>query len=202
MGEITKGFISFGKFQDSSNIFSSFLAPIAIFLTGIIVDSHKYSFMEKTMPDIEDIAVYSIGTAARMTGVSVHTLRMYEREGLIIPVKSPGNQRLYSQSDIERIQCIRAAITEAKISIAGIKHIQAMIPCWQIINCPAEQRNACEAYKNSSAGCWTYKHKKNVCSKIECRQCVVYQKASNCSGVKELMKSVTSARMVLASSKR
>lgn len=158
--------------------------------------------MEKTMLDIDDVAVYSIGTAARLTGVSVHTLRMYEREGLILPVKSPGNQRLYSQSDIERIQCIRAAITEAKISIAGIKHIQAMVPCWQIINCPPEQRNICEAYRNHSAGCWTFKHKKNVCAKTECRQCIVYQKASNCSGVKELMKSVTSARTALAISKR
>lgn len=153
------------------------------------------------MPDLENVAVYSIGTAARMTGVSVHTLRMYEREGLIIPVKSPGNQRLYSNSDIERIRCIRLAITEAKISIAGIKHIQAMIPCWQIINCSVEQRNNCDAYKNSTAGCWTLKHKKNVCAKLECRECIVYQKASNCSGVRELMKSVTTHRTGLTNIK-
>jgi DNA-binding transcriptional MerR regulator len=44
-------------------------------------------------------------TVAQMeavTGVSAHTLRYYERAGLIHPVaRNPGNQRRYSEADIE-----------------------------------------------------------------------------------------------------
>ena len=56
--------------------------------------------------------VYAISTAARLLGISVHTLRMYEKEGLIVPFKSNGNQRKYSDMDLERLRCIRRAIKE------------------------------------------------------------------------------------------
>ena len=39
---------------------------------------------------------YTISSAATLLGISVHTLRMYEREGLIIPFKKESGQRLYS----------------------------------------------------------------------------------------------------------
>lgn len=47
-------------------------------------------------PTSQDTPLYPIGTAARMLGVSVHTLRMYERKGLIIPHHAESNQRLYT----------------------------------------------------------------------------------------------------------
>ena len=62
-------------------------------------------------PDNALIPIYSIGTVARMLGISVFTLRMYEREGLLIAHKADSNQRRYSASDVERLQCIRRAIT-------------------------------------------------------------------------------------------
>ena len=44
----------------------------------------------------------TIAEAATRTGVSTHTLRYYERAGLIQPVaRNSGNQRRYSESDIE-----------------------------------------------------------------------------------------------------
>ena len=42
---------------------------------------------------------YTISNAAKLAGISIHTLRMYEREGLIIPFKKTSNQRLYSRSE-------------------------------------------------------------------------------------------------------
>jgi len=129
--------------------------------------------------------VYSIGTAARMLGVSVQTLRMYESEGLIVPYKSSGNQRIYSDEDIERIECIRKAINEEKISISGMKHIHGMIPCWDIIKCSDEERSACPAFKNHIGGCWTYTHDRSVCATRECRLCEVYSLSSNCGKIKE-----------------
>lgn len=157
-------------------------------INGINVAIHKYRFKKKQMMHTQNDPIYSIGTAARMTGVSVHTLRLYEREGLVRPVKSSGNQRLYSDSDIERVQCIRDAINGEKISIAGIRHIHGMIPCWKIKNCPDEQRIVCKAFTgNGNGGCWTYEHEGNVCSTSECRECPVYQFSSNCKSVKMLV---------------
>ena len=56
--------------------------------------------------------LYSIGTAARMLGISVHTVRMYEREGLVIPFRKESHQRLFSDADIERLRCTRQTITK------------------------------------------------------------------------------------------
>lgn len=135
--------------------------------------------------------VYSIGTAARMLGVSVQTLRLYESEGLIAPFKTTGSQRLYSDEDIERIECIRKAINEEKISISGIKHIHGMIPCWDIVKCSAEERTACPAFKNHIGGCWTYTHERSVCAERECRLCEVYKISSDCGKIKEHIYTLT-----------
>ena len=67
---------------------------------------------------------YTISTAARIAGISVHTLRKYEREGLIIPFKKDSNQRLYSDQDLDRIRCIIKTICKSYIwlllqSLAG-----------------------------------------------------------------------------------
>ena len=119
--------------------------------------------------------ILPIRSAAKIIGISIHTLRMYEREGLIIPHKSQGNQRLYSYNDIERIQSIGKYIRERKISINGIRAIASMIPCYKIINCSEEDRKNCEAFHENKKPCWSYKHRNNICEKIDCRECEVYK---------------------------
>jgi MerR family transcriptional regulator/heat shock protein HspR len=131
-----------------------------------------------------DTPLYSIGTAARMLNVSVQTLRMYESEGLLAPFKTAGNQRRYSNADIERIHCIRKAINDDKISIAGIKRIHAMMPCWDVMKCSAQEKAVCPAYKGHSGGCWTYTHTLTMCATKECRLCEVYKSASDCENIK------------------
>jgi MerR family transcriptional regulator/heat shock protein HspR len=84
---------------------------------------------------------YTISRAAKLLEVSVHTLRMYEREGLFIPFKKKTNQRLYSKNDLERISNLRNVINDKKISINGIKTIYSLIPCWEIIKCAAVDRS-------------------------------------------------------------
>ena len=138
-----------------------------------------------------DEPVFSMSTTARMLNISVHTLRMYEREGLFIPYKNNSNQRLFSKTDIERIQCIRNAINEAKISINGIKTIYSLIPCWEIVKCSDNDKKACRAYAGSHEPCWTYSHPETICEKKECRSCEVYYKYSECGMIKELIKSIS-----------
>ena len=143
-----------------------------------------YTIIEKSEP------IFSISTAARLLKISVHTLRMYEREGLIIPFKKESKQRLYSKGDLDRIQCIRDAIRKAKISINGIKTIYSMIPCWEIVKCSEEARKSCDAFNGAHKPCWTYEHK-SVCKEVNCRNCEVYYKYSECGMIKELIKSIS-----------
>ncbi|MFD8558370.1 MerR family transcriptional regulator [Streptosporangium canum] len=59
------------------------------------------------MPEVEQDL--SIGQVAERTGLSVHTLRFYEREGILAnPVsRGPGGRRFYSESDVEWLRlCI------------------------------------------------------------------------------------------------
>lgn len=133
---------------------------------------------------------YTISNAARLADISVHTLRMYERKGLIIPFKKESNQRLYSDEDIERVKCIRKTINDQKITIEGIRHIFSLLPCWAILKCSKKEQNNCEAYSGSSKACWMYKHKGNICEQNNCRECEVYKDISDCNSLKARIKSL------------
>ncbi|MCE2826064.1 MAG: MerR family transcriptional regulator [Verrucomicrobium sp.] len=63
---------------------------------------------------------HSIRTVARQTGLSPHVIRAWEkRYQTVRPARSEGKQRLYSESDIERLILLREA-TEAGFSIGTI----------------------------------------------------------------------------------
>lgn len=135
--------------------------------------------------------IFPIRTAAKMLGISVPTLRMYEKEGLILPHKSEGNQRIYSEDDLERLRCIRRAINESKISINGIKTMYSLIPCWEVVKCSEEDRNVCNAFKDHQQACWTYDHPSTICEHRDCKECEVYTKYSQCGSIKDLIKNIS-----------
>ncbi|MFQ6059247.1 MAG: MerR family transcriptional regulator [Anaerolineae bacterium] len=68
---------------------------------------------------------YVISVASRLVGVPPHTLRSYERAGLIQPARTEGQIRLYSDADIEVITRI-IELSEQGINLAGIKVILEM----------------------------------------------------------------------------
>ncbi len=111
---------------------------------------------DKTEEVTMDTPLYTISVAAQLVGVSVHTLRMYEKQGLLLPFKKESKHRMYSQFDISRLKCIRDTITNHKFTISGIKGMLSLIPCWKIINCSDEERNNCSAYNGSFEPCWSY----------------------------------------------
>lgn len=140
----------------------------------------------------KDEPVYPIRTAANLLKISVHTLRMYEKEKLILPYKKSTSHRLYSESDIDRIKCIRTAINELKISINGIKTIYSMMPCWEIMQCGKEEKNKCGAFTNHNGPCWAVKGEDTVCAAKNCRNCKVYSDFSDCNNIKEYIKKLKS----------
>ena len=55
----------------------------------------------------EKTGLYSIQEVSRKTGLSAHTLRYYEKEGLLNGViRSPGGFRQYTDEDLERLGLI------------------------------------------------------------------------------------------------
>ncbi|HYU81853.1 MAG TPA: MerR family transcriptional regulator, partial [Candidatus Polarisedimenticolia bacterium] len=51
--------------------------------------------------------VYIISIAAGLAGCHPRTLRIYEEEGLLDPVRTDTNIRLYSDEDLDRVRAIR-----------------------------------------------------------------------------------------------
>ncbi len=65
-------------------------------------------------------ARYRIGMMAQLTGVSTHSLRVWERRyGAFPPVRTPKGARLYSDADVERVLLIKALIEQGN-SIGNI----------------------------------------------------------------------------------
>ncbi|MDQ6809650.1 MAG: MerR family transcriptional regulator [Verrucomicrobiota bacterium] len=65
-------------------------------------------------------AVRTINFVARQTGLSVHTIRAWEkRHGAVTPVRGEHARRLYSEKDVERLKLLKAA-TKAGHSIGQI----------------------------------------------------------------------------------
>ena len=73
------------------------------------------------MMDWESKPRYVISIAARMIGIEAHTLRYYERLGLVQPERSSGNIRLYSEEDIDRLRYIKALMSDCGVNLAGVE---------------------------------------------------------------------------------
>jgi len=66
-----------------------------------------------------DEPIYVISVAARMVGVHQQTLRYYERAGLIVPSRSDGNRRYYSERDLDRLRRIKSLMEDMGMNLAG-----------------------------------------------------------------------------------
>lgn len=69
-----------------------------------------------------DSGLFSISVAAELAGLHPQTLRIYEREGLLEPVRSAGGTRRYSRNDVLRLQEIWALSGEG-LNLAGIRRV-------------------------------------------------------------------------------
>jgi MerR family transcriptional regulator/heat shock protein HspR len=65
--------------------------------------------------------VYVISIAASLAGCHPRTLRIYEEEGLLEPVRTQTNIRLYSDTDLARVRCIRYLTQVRGVNLAGVK---------------------------------------------------------------------------------
>ena len=73
-----------------------------------------------------DTPLYMIGIVAQMLSLHPQTLRLYEKEGLVVPGRSQGNTRLYSERDVERLKSILHLTRDMGVNLAGIEIILRM----------------------------------------------------------------------------
>jgi MerR family transcriptional regulator/heat shock protein HspR len=153
-----------------------------------------------------------IGAVAKMFGVSVDLLRLYEREGLLIPLKSPKGTRYFTVHDFLWIGTILRLVREARLNFAGIRRLLALIPCWETRQCGHVRRCGCAVAADPSRPCWNHRPlspvrqncaaelpasngSKSVSSEIlaavpsgqDCYFCPVYRSAASFENVRMLL---------------
>ena len=72
---------------------------------------------------MDDRPRYMISVAAELVGMHPQTLRVYEAKGLVRPRRTPGNTRLYSEADLERLRLIQRLTTELGLNLAGVETV-------------------------------------------------------------------------------
>ncbi len=140
------------------------------------------AMMQKT-----GLRLYTIGEAADLIGVSVPTIRMYEREGLIIPLRKASRHRLFAEGDLERIRSIRRTINTEKVSIAGIRRLMSLVPCWKMKGCSEEEKAACPRSAAEGSPCWMVSGKSWQFKSDECRNCGVYIRTADYTEMKAVL---------------
>ena len=132
---------------------------------------------------------FTIGVVAQKLGISVPTVRMYEKAGLIIPFRTATERRLYSLADLARIRFFRKLIKEEGLNLESIRRLLAILPCWGLKPCTAEMREVCPANNNCKAICWMLPF--TACQKndISCRNCQVYLESyKDIENIKQFLK--------------
>ncbi len=67
-----------------------------------------------------------ISVVSERYGIHPQTLRLYEREGLIKPVRSSGNTRLYDEEAMRRLEIILTLTRDLGVNLAGVEVILNM----------------------------------------------------------------------------
>ena len=134
---------------------------------------HDRSYTDPTM---------SIGTLAEKVGLSESAVRKYENECLIIARRTASGHRRFSFEDVDRVHTIRRMVQQLGVSIGGIRRMQSLLPCWELLPCTPEKREKCPAFHNDTRPCWMIKGLDCTPSHgNECRKCVVYRFGSLCT---------------------
>lgn len=83
-----------------------------------------------------DEAKYRVGMVSKMTSLSTHTLRMWEkRYAAVLPKRTEAGGRLYTDADVERLRLLHKLVGTghsiggiAKLPDADLRHMAAAFP--------------------------------------------------------------------------
>jgi MerR family transcriptional regulator, heat shock protein HspR len=97
--------------------------------------------------------VYMISIAAQLTGLHPQTVRLYEKLGLVSPTRINNKNRLYSETDIERLLQIRRFTQEMGVNLAGVEIILDLLHKMEQMQAEMEQLR--ESLSGEGAGART-----------------------------------------------
>lgn len=132
-----------------------------------------------------------IGAVAQRFGVSPDLLRLYEREGLLIPLKSARGTRYFSAQDYDWIATLLRLMRGARMNFMAIRHLLAMTPCWQVRQCGYRNRERCPYNADRTRPCWM---SRACCKGSDCYSCPVYRAAPHSEPLQALLISDTQAQ--------
>lgn len=131
----------------------------------------KNEKLDKRLPNDKSFPNLRIGQAARKLGVSTSLLRRYEILGLILPFKEGGGQRLFSVTDVEWLQSLKAYFATTGTGPSCLSRVMRSLPmreirareagvacplppsvgiCWQALPGARRVCRACPAYAEKS----------------------------------------------------
>ncbi|MBI2873181.1 MAG: MerR family transcriptional regulator [Chloroflexi bacterium] len=105
-------------------------------IPGREVPARRQSFQGRTLDATDEGAqeqhvefqgLYIISVAARLLEMHPQTLRKYERMGLVMPSRTVGKLRLYSQEDIVRLRLIKHLVEEVGLNTAGVTMVMSLL---------------------------------------------------------------------------
>lgn len=89
--------------------------------------------------------IYQIGIAAKFLRVSIPTLRIWEKKGLVKPARL-GKNRFFSKCDLDRLEYIKEMLQKKRINIEGVKSILSITRCWELKKCVPKEKDVCPVY--------------------------------------------------------
>lgn len=119
------------------------------------------------------MSLYKISDVSRKVNLSQKRIREYEKEGFIKPERSAGNNnRLYGEFEVEQIKRVNFLIHSKGFTLACLKQLLIMAPCWDIFDC--KTRTSCPAYLNPYESCWKVRQQSGTNCEGPCGRCAVY----------------------------
>lgn len=74
-----------------------------------------------------DKSYVMISVVSERYNIHPQTLRLYEREGLILPERTGGNTRLYGPRELKRLELILRLTRELGVNLAGVEVILNLV---------------------------------------------------------------------------
>ena len=71
--------------------------------------------------------ILATGIMSELLKVHQRTLRIYDEEKLLVPIRTSKNRRLYSQNDIEKAKLILYLTRNLALNLAGVKIILGIL---------------------------------------------------------------------------
>jgi len=117
--------------------------------------------------------MYLINEVSRQVELSQKRIREYEKEGFISPLREANtNNRLYSDFEVEQIKRINYLIHERGFTLACLRNLMVLAPCWNIFACA--DKESCAAYQQPHRPCWRIRQGRETLCPGPCQRCAVY----------------------------